>query len=271
MDWDFRSTEEKDICDKFRNKGYIINKGGKKEIDQIREIIQEATREGLRNLNIKSEMKELEEVHMIMDGRRSNELRLQIMSAVNRNNNLNLLYYRGCQKIINSLCGSELAMQRRIGLSINFPQNNGDVLPIHADTWNGVSPYELNILIPLVDCRKTMGLYILEKNDYLDAINEKRGLMNKSSSEMYEVLKDKLKWIDIDYGEILAFDQSLPHGYCLNNEANTQWSLNCRFKGLNTPYWDKKLGEYFMPITVKTCTRVGLEYNEPKAWITNNE
>ena len=27
--------------------------------------------------------------------------------------------------------------------------------------------------------------------------------------------------------------------------------LNCRFKGLNTPYWDKKLGEYFMPITVK--------------------
>ena len=105
------------------------------------------------------------------------------MGEVNRDNNINLLYYQGCQDIINSLCGSELAMQRRIGLSINFPQNDGDVLPIHADTWNGVSPYELNILIPLVDCKKTMGLYILERKDYPNAINKEKGLMNKSSSK----------------------------------------------------------------------------------------
>ena len=36
--------------------------------------------------------------------------------------------------------------------------------------------------------------------------------------------------------------------------------MNCRFKGLHTPYWDKKLGEYFMPITVKSTTRIGLNY-----------
>ena len=41
MDWDFRNTEEKNICNEFRNKGYIINKGGIEEIDQIREIIEE--------------------------------------------------------------------------------------------------------------------------------------------------------------------------------------------------------------------------------------
>ena len=271
MEWDFRSTEEKNRCDEFRNKGYVIDKGGKEEIDQIREIIEKAAKRGLQNLNINRDIEELEKVHHILDGRRSNELRLQVMGAVNKNNNINLLYYQGCQNIINSLCGSELAMQRRIGLSINFPQNDGDVLPIHADTWNGVSPYELNILMPLVDCKKTMGLYILERKDYLNAINKEKGLMNKSSSKMYEVLKDRLKWIELKYGDILAFDQSLPHGYSLNEEKNTQWSLNCRFKGLNTPYWDKKLGEYFMPITVKTCTRVGLEYNEPRAWMKNHE
>ena len=57
----------------------------------------------------------------------------------------------------------------------------------------------------------------------------------------------------VEYGQILAFDQSLPHGYALNQEHDTHWSINCRFKGLHTPYWDKKLGEYFMPITVKNC------------------
>ena len=35
---------------------------------------------------------------------------------------------------------------------------------------------------------------------------------------MYEVLKDRLKWIELNYGDILAFDQSLPHGYSLNKE-----------------------------------------------------
>ena len=69
--------------------------------------------------------------------------------------------------------------------------------------------------------------------------------------------------IPINYGQILAFDQSLPHGYSLNEE-DYHWSINCRFKGLHTPYWDKKLGEYFMPITVKNCTRVGMDYIQPK-------
>ena len=32
MEWDFRSTEEKNMCDEFRNKGYVIDKGGKKRL-----------------------------------------------------------------------------------------------------------------------------------------------------------------------------------------------------------------------------------------------
>ena len=110
-------------------------------------------------------------------------------------------------------------------------------------------------------------------NHEISICAESEGFMHRrfarsglSSDELFNELKSDLTWIDIKFGKILAFDQSLPHGYCLNNEDQTHWSLNCRFKGLHTPYWDKKLGEYFMPITVKNCTRLGMDYKHPINW-----
>ena len=176
-------------------------------------------------------------------------------------------YYNAAKNIIHQLCGNELAMQKRPGLSINLPQNQNDILPIHADTWNGVSPFELNIWIPFVDCYDSMCLYILKRNKYTERLKASKGLFKLTSDELFNELRNDLTWVPIKYGQILAFDQSLPHGYSLNTELNSHWSMNCRFKGIHTPYWDKKLGEYFMPITVKQCTRLGMNYKHPKNWI----
>ena len=175
-------------------------------------------------------------------------------------------YYNAAKNIIYDLCGNELAMQTRPGLSLNLPNNPNDVLPIHADTWNGVSPFELNIWIPFVDCSNSMCLYILKREKYNERLRNSRELLKLSSDELFNELRGDLTWIPIEYGKILAFDQSLPHGYSLNVEAFSHWSMNCRFKGLHTPYWDKKLGEYFMPITVKNCTRLGMNYEHPEHW-----
>ena len=135
----------------------------------------------------------------------------------------------------------------------------------YADTWNGVSPYELNIWIPLV-IAEIMCLYILKRDSYKRRVEEPKEY-KANIDELFEEPREDLTWISIDYGEILVFDQSLPHGYSLNEENKTHWSINCRFKGLHTPYWDKKLGEYFMPITVKNCTRLGMEYAHPESCI----
>ena len=175
-------------------------------------------------------------------------------------------YYNAAKKIIHQLCGNELAMQKRPGLSVNLPNNHKDVLPIHADTWNGVSPFELNIWIPFVDCSDSMCLYILKREKYEQRLADSRGLLKLTSDQLFNELREDLTWIPIEYGKVLAFDQSLPHGYSLNIEKHSHWSMNCRFKGLHTPYWDKKLGEYFMPITVKNCTRLGKDYKHPEGW-----
>ena len=92
-------------------------------------------------------------------------------------------------------------MQKRPGLSINFPQNQNDVLPIHADTWNGVSPFELNIWIPLVNCTDSMCLYILKRDKYKHRLKESKELLRLSSDELYNELRDELTWILIEYAQ----------------------------------------------------------------------
>ena len=263
--WDFRSEEDLKVSLQYEKDGYVIEDADCQHLESMKQKIMESFAEFTKYL--KRDVVELEQAHTVISHDSSNDLRLHIMQALSKNNSFNKSYYYAAREIIQALCGNELAMQKRPGISINLPENHNDILPIHADTWNGVSPFELNIWIPFVDCSDSMCLYILKREHYAERLKNSKGLLKLSSDELFNELKEDLTWIPIQYGKILAFDQSLPHGYSLNKEIYSHWSMNCRFKGLHTPYWDKKLGEYFMPITVKSTTRIGLNYEHPENWI----
>lgn len=263
--WDFRNEEDLKISLQYEKDGYVIEDANYKHLESMKDKINDAFAEFAKSEGKK--MIKLERAHEIISHDLSNNLRLYIMQALSKDNSFNKSYYYAASKIIHILCGNELAMQKRPGISVNLPKNHNDVLPIHADTWNGVSPFELNIWVPFVDCTDSMCLYILKRQRYAERLENSKGLLKLSSDELFNELREDLTWIPIQYGKIMAFDQSLPHGYSLNKEIHTHWSMNCRFKGLHTPYWDKKLGEYFMPITVKSSTRLGLDYKHPEHWI----
>ena len=64
---------------------------------------------------------------------------------------------------------NEIAMQLRVSLSIQLPLDDSSLLPVHADTWTGVSPFETVVWLPLVNCYKTKSMamkeeYRLKKN-----------------------------------------------------------------------------------------------------------
>ena len=67
----------------------------------------------------------------------------------------------------------------------------------------------------------------------------------------------------IDFGKFLLFNQNIPHGNVANRTKETRWSLNCRFKGLFTPYAQKKLGNFFSPLIVRPASEVGLKFKFP--------
>ena len=214
--WDFRENKELAASHAYNKEGYIIEKADYRYLELIKQDIERVFQE-FANIT-GGNVQQLENAHLSISHEKSNDLRLHIMKNLYQKTRFHRNYYHAAKSIIHSLCGNELAMQKRPGISINLPQNRNDVLPIHADTWNGVSPYELNIWIPLVDCRNSMCLYILKRDSYRGRLNESKKLLRLTSDELFNELRDDLTWIPIEYGQILAFDQSLPHGYSLNEE-----------------------------------------------------
>ena len=57
------------------------------------------------------------------------------------------------REYIDLFCGNELAVQKKINLSIQLPDDNSSLLPIHTDVWSGNSPFELVLWIPLVSVK----------------------------------------------------------------------------------------------------------------------
>ena len=154
-------------------------------------------------------------------------------------------------------------MQKNINLSIQFPNDNSSLLPIHSDVWSGDSPYEINLWVPLVNCYKTKSMYILEQKNYADFKKKMQKKKYSSSEDIFNLVKNKVRWLNVDYGQFLIFNQGLPHGNIVNIEKETRWSMNCRFKSFFSPYGDKKVGEFFLPITTRAISEIGINFEYP--------
>tara|TARA_Y100000591_G_scaffold245278_1_gene216204 strand:- start:799 stop:1128 length:330 start_codon:yes stop_codon:yes gene_type:complete len=106
-------------------------------------------------------------------------------------------------------------------------------------------------------------MYILKQSDYKNFINLIKNKKIDSSEKIFNLIKKKLSWLKVDYGSYLIFNQCLPHGNVVNLENETRWSMNCRFKSVFSPYSDKKIGEFFQPITERATTLIGNKYEHP--------
>jgi sporadic carbohydrate cluster 2OG-Fe(II) oxygenase len=106
-------------------------------------------------------------------------------------------------------------------------------------------------------------MYILPPNRAAEVQRDLARFGSRSAEDVFREIENDVTWLDIPYGSFLLFNQNLPHGNRVNQESDARWSLNCRFKGVFTPYADKKLGEFFEPITLRAASRIGLAYERP--------
>jgi len=263
----FLFKKEIEISKEFEKKGYIIKDiNDIKNLEIIRNLILLTLKKKLR-INKKDKLSDdeiLNYAHNKIKKNNLNDLRLSIFNQINSQKNLRKSYYFISREFLDILIGNEVSMQQRINLSIQLPNDKTSLLPIHSDVWSGDSPYETVVWLPLVNCYKTKSMFILPPEKYPKL---KKLFLDKninSTNEIFKRLKKDLVWINIKYGQILIFNQCLPHGNIENKTNETRWSLNCRFKGIFTPYNDKKLGEFFEPITLKKVSEMGMKYKLPK-------
>ena len=261
----FFLKKEKILQKKLLKDYYIIfNINEKKRLQSIKNETKKFAFKWLKkniNKNIKKNIS-LEHIHKLVPVSKLNRLRLYIFENLNKSKTLHENYFFIGKEFLDILCGNELVMQKKINLSIQLVNDDSSLLPIHSDVYQGDSPYELVLWIPLVNCSRTKSMYILPKKDHDKNMRNLKKF--KSTNQIFEKLKKKLKWLKIDYGQGLIFTQNILHGNVVNKENTSRWSFNCRFKSLLSPYEGKSVGDFFLPITLRSATKLGMDYVPPK-------
>jgi sporadic carbohydrate cluster 2OG-Fe(II) oxygenase len=194
---------------------------------------------------------------------RLNDLRLAVIQGIIAEPWFRRTYHSLAANVLACLVGNELVMQRSVGLSVQLPQDDSSLLPLHCDVWDGDSPYEVVAWLPLVDCYRTKSMCILPPAANARAYGLMKSFADRRVDDLFCHVESELTWLDVPYGHVLLFSQNLLHGNRINQEPTTRWTMNCRFKSLFSPYADKRLGEFFEPITLRAATRIGLDYRLP--------
>jgi sporadic carbohydrate cluster 2OG-Fe(II) oxygenase len=245
----FWSQDELDLTEKYLNQGYLITEvEDRTALKKIQRFVAITTAEYLGK-TVDSEEIFLNDTHRLIRPEKLNPMRLHLMNSMNAQPWFRTQYYSLARNLLSTIVGNELAMQLRVNLSIQLPDDSSSLLPVHADVWSGDSPFEAVIWLPLVACYATKSMFLLPQN--------------KSSEEIFKYVEPDLVWLELSYGEVLLFNQNLPHGNRINEETETRWSMNCRFKSVFSPYGDKKLGEFFEPIIIRPATSIGISYKSP--------
>ena len=260
------SSKEKHLTNEYLEQGFVIRPcEDLSHLDWIRSRFVEFSKHALSEKGSSHSDIWLNQIHEKISVVNLNNFRLNMIKAINMEAELRSRYFQLAKSLLESLVGNELAMQRRVNLSIQLPGDDSSLLPLHADVWSGDSPYEVVVWIPLVDCFKTKSMYILPPEKTTELHNRFADFSEKGSEAIFQEFEQDFHWVNVKYGEVLLFNQNLPHGNRVNVEGETRWSMNCRFKSVFSPYGQKKLGEFFEPITLRAATRVGMDYQLPKA------
>ncbi len=247
----------------FLKKGFIIEKvENLKSLYYINNLIKKNLIKILK-LNISLKKLNLNKLHYFIKEENLNKIRLDLINSINNDKKFRKNYFLLAERMLDNIVGNELAMQNNINLSIQLPDDENSLLPIHSDTWSGDSPFESVLWLPMVNCYKTKSMFILDskKMKKFNTIFSDKKI--KSVSDLYKNFKRDLNFVKINYGDYLLFNQNLPHGNLINKTKETRVSLNCRFKGLFTPYHQKEFGSFFSPLKLRPATKLGVDYKLP--------
>jgi len=260
----FLSDEDRTRSEAFLRDGYLIVPAQDRQaLDRIRDFVAQRTAAFLGCPLPPAVQPFLDAIAEHVTVERLNALRLHLIDALLGEPWFRQAYYACGRGVIESIVGNELAMQRGIGFSIQLPQDESSVLPLHSDVWSEDSPFEVVLWIPLVDVARTKSMFLLPPGPDARWRTRMHEFAASGVDALFAAVEDDLEWLDIPYGNVLLFTHTLMHGNRVNREPTARWSMNVRFKGLFTPYSDKQLGDFFEPITLRAATRIGMTYQLP--------
>ena len=225
---------------KYKENGFCViklDKSGIKKLNFIKKSFK-----FIKKIISKNDITKLENIHKTVTSEKLNNFRVKLFHKINEGQ-FYKDYYNISKKYLDIIVGNEVVSQKKSQFKYQLPGDENSLLPVHSDTWAGDSPFEVVAWVPLVNVflAQTQCSFYLKKNKKIN-FNK---IPFKTNDDLYKKISKHLKFIKIQYGEILIFNQNLPHGNIVNKTNITRWSFNCRFKSLFSPYISKKIFRIF--------------------------
>src|SRR3989338_6561674 len=197
--------------------------------------------------------------HYELTGTQLNDRRFELYNDISKNLNAGELIYQAYEDLLTNLVGPDILVQKGTNLVIQQP-GDSNTSPVHRDSPLN-SPFEVVGWVPLVDIYATKGMYVLNlaKTDKaLELLSD----LDSGYEQFQKYTEKEGTRLEMKFGEALFFWPGLVHGIPLNQEKETRWSLNIRYKGLFSPVGSKGLGEFFQILRLSPLAQVALEHEK---------
>ncbi len=152
--------------------------------------------------------------------------------------NLSEMIINSFPKLIESLCGKELFIQRRATIIMNVPGEGQARQWPHYELMSGISPFTYVIWAPLHDLEDQSGAYYINRKESLEIMKKEQstGLVN-GPTVLNMMLNQKPT--PLKFGQAIIFNPFIIHGNVTFNSKFARIASGVRFQSYNKPLLQK--------------------------------
>lgn len=216
----------------------------------------------------KSGAEDISLLHNYITPSQINDFRIECFNEINKIPNILERLFNSAKNTIHDLMGNDILGQNKLNLSIQMPLDESSQLNMHTDTISGQSEYEIVLWSPLTKAFATNSIYILPKHRSFEVYSNLHEYELIGNTGLFEKFKDELNYIELEPPQFMLFSSTLLHGNTINKTSKTRISFNYRYKPTYSKKVfkvenERKLGTFYVPVSLSAITQLVLEYKEP--------
>ena len=152
--------------------------------------------------------------------------------------NLSEMIINSFPKLVESLCGKELFIQRRATIIMNVPGEGQARQWPHYELMSGISPFTYVIWAPLHDLEDKSGAYYINQKESLEVMKKEQAAGLVNGPTVLNMMQNQ-RSIPLKFGQAIIFNPFVLHGNITFNSEFARVAYSVRFQSNNKPLLQK--------------------------------
>ena len=152
--------------------------------------------------------------------------------------NLSEMMINSCPKLVETLCGKELFIQRRATTIMNVPGEGQAKQWPHYELMSGISPFTYVIWAPLHDLEDQSGAYYINQKESLEIMKKEQAAGLVNGPTVLNMMQNQ-KPTPLKFGQAIIFNPFVLHGNVTFNSKFARVAYSVRFQSNNKPLLQK--------------------------------